>query len=308
MRFLLFFLIVVSLFGCNQKNSNSIVVTEDQKIYSLFGELLESAPPSPKSLENLAVAERNLREDSTDIDNIIWLGRRVAYTGDYHEAINIYGHGIGLHPNNPRLYRHRGHRYISIREFDKAISDLSFAASLIAGKENQIEQDGLPNARNIPVSTLHGNIYYHLGLAHYLKQDFDQALRYFEQCKVTGKNPDNIVSSTHWIYMIQRRLGNNQEAVESLSDVTEDMDVIENMSYHNLCLLYKGLKSEAEISPTDSSPSSSAVNYGVANWYFYNGDSEQAIRLWKEMMEDKSWSAFGNIAAEAEIFHLDSHE
>jgi len=43
-------------------------------------------------------------------------------------------------------------------------------------KPNQIEPDGLPNAKNIPISTLKGNIWYHLGLAYYLKGDFENAL------------------------------------------------------------------------------------------------------------------------------------
>ena len=63
------------------------------------------------------------------------------------------------------MYRHRGHRYVSIREFDRAIADLEYAATLIEGTEDEIEPDGMPNAMNIPVSSLHSNIWYHLGLA-----------------------------------------------------------------------------------------------------------------------------------------------
>ena len=37
---------------------------------------------------------------------------------------------------------------------------------MIAGKEDSIEPDGMPNPQNIPVSSLHTNIWYHLGLAY----------------------------------------------------------------------------------------------------------------------------------------------
>ena len=33
----------------------------------------------------------------------------------------MYSQGIALHPENPWLYRHRGHRYISVRELDRAL-------------------------------------------------------------------------------------------------------------------------------------------------------------------------------------------
>ncbi len=64
-----------------------------------------------------------------------------------------------------------------IREFDRAIQDFEKAATLIEGTEDKIEPDGLPNAQNIPVSTLHTNIWYHLGLAYYLQHDLENALR-----------------------------------------------------------------------------------------------------------------------------------
>ena len=50
-----------------------------------------------------------------DVDNIIWYGRRTAYLGDYREAIRIFSEGIEKHSKDARMYRHRGHRYISIR-------------------------------------------------------------------------------------------------------------------------------------------------------------------------------------------------
>ena len=48
----------------------------------------------------------------------------------------------------------------------------------IAVEVGKIEPDGQPNARNIPTSTLNSNIYYHLGLAQYLKGEFEAALSF----------------------------------------------------------------------------------------------------------------------------------
>ena len=95
-------------------------------------------------------------------DAIIWLGRRLAYPGQFKEAIDVFSEGIRKFPNDARFYRHRGHRYITLRRIDLAIKDFKQAASLVKGKPDELEPDGQPNARNIPTSTLQFNIWYHL--------------------------------------------------------------------------------------------------------------------------------------------------
>lgn len=66
----------------------------------------------------------------------------------------VYSRGAALYPNDPWIYRHRGHRYISVREFDNATRDLERAAQLVVGKPDIVEQDGQPNAANQPIGTL----------------------------------------------------------------------------------------------------------------------------------------------------------
>ena len=87
-----------------------------------------------------------------DAEVIIWYGRRMAYLGRFQEAIKVYTKGIEKHPKDARMYRHRGHRYISTRQYDKAIVDFEKAAKLIEGMEDQVEPDGLPNKENIPLN------------------------------------------------------------------------------------------------------------------------------------------------------------
>ncbi len=120
----------------------------------------------------LAEATADYKKDSTNADAIIWLGRRTAYLGNYKEAIAIFTKGIVLHPQDARFYRHRGHRYITLRCFDKAIADFEKAATLIKGKPDEIEPDGIPHAQNTPTSSLQSNIWYHLGLAYFIKGEY----------------------------------------------------------------------------------------------------------------------------------------
>ena len=96
------------------------------------------------------------------------------------------------------MYRHRGHRWISVREFDRAIEDLAHAAALVQGEPDEVEPDGQPNERGIPTSTLQSNIHYHLALAHYLKGDFETALPSYRDYLAVTTNPDQLVAISHW--------------------------------------------------------------------------------------------------------------
>lgn len=294
------------LFACKgEKKSDETVAIKKIEIpdaISLFGDSLFSPAPSEKLLERFKEHENNYLKDSTNVENIIWYGRFVAYKGDYKNAIDIFSKGIDKYPDDARLYRHRGHRYITVRKFDLAVKDYEKASKLIADKPNEVEPDGMPNARNTPVSTLHGNIYYHLGLAHYLNRDLEKALGAYIKCLATGDKPDNIVSATHWIYMILRLLNREEDTKKYLEPINSEMDIIENVAYHQLCLFYKGEigLDELEKNLTET-PSSDGIKYGIANWYFYNGEKEIAKEKLKQLVAQKSWNSFGYIAAESQL-------
>ncbi|HWM90883.1 MAG TPA: tetratricopeptide repeat protein [Thermoanaerobaculia bacterium] len=277
---------------------------------SLFGQPLPP-PPLPPEVQTdreakLAAARSEAEARPDDVDAQIWLGRRIAYLGRYREAIDVYTRALERHPDEPRLLRHRGHRYISIRRFDRAVEDLEKAARLIEGRPDEVEPDGLPNARNTPVSTLQTNIWYHLGLANYYLGDLDSALRAFRECLEVSKSADMQVATTHWLYMILRRLGRVSEAEELLAPIRTDMDVIENRAYHWLVLMYKGeipadsilsLASQEGLDPA-------TLGYGVGNWHLYNGRREEAVAAFRQVLASDQWSAFGYIAAEADMKRL----
>ena len=269
---------------------------------SIDGKALIPAKPNEVSLKNLEEAKNAYKKNPLNPDTLIWLGRRLAYTGNYLDAIDVFTEGIIQFPSDPRFLRHRGHRYISIREFDLAIADLEKASILMRGLSVQIEPDGLPNIQNIPLTTTQGNIWYHLGLAYYLKQDWLSALAAFRNGYNLGGNDDNLVSTGHWIYMILRRMGDDLGAMDVLNNIHADMNIIENMSYHQLCLLYKNDIEIVDLMTIDgNNPSSAAVAYGLANYFYYNGDKMKSDKLLLKIVAGSSWSAFGFIAAEVDL-------
>ena len=258
--------------------------------------------PCERLLENLATARANYENDPDDTDNIIWLGRRIAYTGDYRGAIDVFSEGIEKHPTDARMYRHRGHRYISVREFDRAIRDFERAAVLIAQTEDAVEPDGAPNPAGIPVSTLHSNIWYHLGLAHYLKGDLDLALQVYEMYRPAIPNDDMLVAFTHWHYMSLRLQGRDDEARAILEPIHEDMNVIESMPYHQLCLLYKGENETGTVLGSNiTAAGGDSAMYGIANWHYYSGRHDDARAGFEEIIEKSGWASFGRIAAESDL-------
>ena len=303
------FLLALLIFGaCNSKapsqNEGDALVAADSIFTTPLGKVFEIPAPSEATLANYAKAKKEYESNPKDVEALIWYGRRTAYLGQYQQAIAIYTEGITNFPQDARLYRHRGHRYISIREYDKAIVDLEKAASLIQGTADQIEPDGLPNAQNIPLSSLHSNVWYHLGLAYYLTQQYEKAYTAYLRCRESGENYDNIVSSTHWLYLIQLRLGNDDKADSLLAPIQKEGVVIENQSYADLCHLYKGwISPDTLLQASPGNPSNDAVNYGLANWYLHQGDSSKAIQLLEALVAGKAFTSFGYLAAEEDLMH-----
>ena len=294
----LLLILVLILVSCQSGQDPIKLVNPDKTIetVTLLGDTLMSPEiREGKSLDQFKSAQNNYYRDQENPEMLIWYGRRVAYLGYFKEAIKIYTLGIEKFPYDARFYRHRGHRYISTRQYDNAINDFKKALELIDGKEDQIEPDGLPNSKNIPLSTLHGNIWYHLGLAYYLKNDMINAAKSFSDRSVTHKFDDNIVSSAHWLYMIYRRQNKIEQSNAIVKNISRDMDIIENMSYHQTSLFHKGLIKESEINIDE------VALYSIANWYIYEkNDTLKAKDYYKELLETGNPFSFAYIAAESD--------
>ena len=275
---------------------------------SFLGQKLYSPDPAAAAVNQYEEARSLWESQPSDADAIIWYGRRTAYLGRYRDAIRIFSNGIELHPEDARLYRHRGHRFISTRQLDQAIADLDYAATLIEDTPDEVEPDGMPNARGIPVSTLQSNIWYHLGLAYYLAGDYERAEWAYSQRAASAANDDMLVSTAHWRYMILRRLGRDEEAETVLEPITADMEIIENTAYQRLCLFYKRELEEGDLVGSEEGPANAAVAYGLANWHLAEGDTEGGTRMLEEIVAGDGWAAFGFIAAEADLARIRNSE
>ncbi|HEX9581147.1 MAG TPA: tetratricopeptide repeat protein [Gemmatimonadales bacterium] len=293
--------------ACTERTPGEL--PEGVEAISLLGDTLR-VPALPDSVRlareaELAEARATLGREPNSADALIWVGRRTAYLGRYREAAAIFGEGIRRFPDDARFYRHRGHRHITLRRFDLAVQDFERGAQLVAGRPDEVEPDGQPNARGIPTSTLQFNIWYHLGLAYYLQGDFENALRAYRECMAVSQNPDAQVATSHWLYMTLRRLDRPDEAGMVLTPISAGMPIIENTAYHRLLLMYQGLlPADSLYRPAGAEASLQDITtaYGVGNWHWYNQRRTEADQVLRAIQAGRSqWAAFGYIAAEAEL-------
>jgi len=305
-------LIVLSLpllvvFGCGQKQEEQ--TEKAPEVVSLLGKTFYEPERSPEAQarldSNLQVAEKNFLKDPSE-ENYIWYARRLGYLSRFNDAIEILSQGLEKYPDSYRLLRHRGHRYISMRLFDRAIDDLTRASQLMPPWPPEIEPDGAPNKMNIPLSSTQFNIWYHLGLAHYLKGDFEKAEQAYIECLKVSNNDDLLVATIDWFYMTYRREGKDELAKGLLGNITDSMNIIENDSYYKRLQMYQGKLQPEQLLTVDPEAddydlSLATQGYGVGNWYLYNGDTTKAIDIFEKVVAGKSFASFGFIAAEAEL-------
>jgi len=309
---LLIFLITACETPRSRQVSNKIgYIVENEKVFqgigflgdSLFSEI--DSLTQKDQLAKLKLAEENFAEDPS-LENLIWIGRREAYLGRHDLAIRTFTKAIKEYPNAFEALRHRGHRFISIRKLDQAISDLEKASQLMEGLPLQIEADGMPNKLNIPLSNVQFNVWYHLGLAYYLQGDWEKALNAYKNCLSVSNNDDLQVATLDWFYMTLMKLGKKDEALEVIKSVNKNMEIIENDAYFKRILMYKGnLAPEtllsAKAGADDQNLQYVTQGYGLGNYYLSKGDTAMAKTVFQNVIQTGYWSAFGYIASEMEL-------
>lgn len=253
----------------------------------------------------LARAREAVSRDPGDAEALVWVGRQTAYLGRVREAVEVFGRGAERFPEDARFLRHRGHRWLTLRQLGRATLDLTRARALIAGRPDEVEPDGLPNARGVPVSTLGSNVRYHLGLARYLAGEWAAAEEVLaEEVRLAAGpagNPDRLVAASWWLVLALHRQGRGAEAAPLLAAIGPDLDLIENEGYRRLLLLFATGADAAGIERDAQGATVEAVTlaYGLGAWHLARGRRDAAEAVWRGAVARGPWMAFGRLAAEA---------
>jgi tetratricopeptide (TPR) repeat protein len=231
----------------------------------------------------IKAARAALAADPKQISRIIDLGVAESGARQFREAIATFTRGLEIEPNNALLLRWRGHRYLSVREFDRAIADLTRGGALD--------------------STIYG-IFYHLGVIQFVRGDFAAAAASFARAQPIAPDAGELAGSTDWLWMSLSRAGRGAEA-KAMLDRRPDSKPVTN-AYTRRLQLYRGeIGPDAVVTPADTDEVQIAtLTYGLGNWYLLRGDKAQARTWFERSIQSGGWPAFGFIASEAELQRL----
>ena len=231
----------------------------------------------------IARAESALASDPRNIDRIIALGIAQSGVRRYREAIETFTRGLQIAPNNALLYRWRGHRYLSTRQFDRAMDDLTRGARLD--------------------STIYG-IWYHLGIVRFTKGDFAGAVDAFTRALPIAPDSGERAGATDWLWMSLSRARRTADA-QALLDRRPDSIPGAN-AYMQRLRLYRGqVAPDSVFTPADTSDIAIAtLSYGIGNWYLVRGDTTRARSWFERSIASGGWPAFGFIMSEVELRRL----
>ncbi len=303
MLFALLFLGLACSTPQDQKDSESAGVQSPEAI-SFSGKPLFLSPADPKALQKSDSIINAIKSGAElSEDDYVRIGQELINTSRFNAAIANYTEGLQKFPSSFKLLRHRGHRYISIRQLEKAISDLNTAEELIRDQPDVPEYD----AAGKTTGTYQHWIWYHIGLYYFLNQAYLQAAPAYEKCLEASRSDKNIVGASDWLYNTYMRLGKTAEAQKLLEPITPDFDTDREHPYFRRVMLYKGVITPEELVDVNQDPASTSVGdvtkmYGLANWYAYQGDQEKAMTLYKKIVQSESgWPGFAFAAAEKEL-------
>jgi len=266
-------------------------------------------PTRARQERELRVAQEKLAADPAGEDAAVWVGRRLGYLGRYEDAIAAFTRGLEGHPESAWLLRFRGHRYITLRDFDAAVRDLERARELAAARPDEVEPDGQPNAAGVPIGTLRSNIAYHLGLALLLSGDRERAADvYLSALPLARANDDRFVSHTFWTWITLEELGRRDEAARLLEPVSSAMTILENEDYRAALLHWRGemTRDELLLGVEPGTTAFATRAHAAARRLMHEGDREGARALLAQVVFAGPMPAFSCIAAEVAIGALDA--
>jgi tetratricopeptide (TPR) repeat protein len=231
----------------------------------------------------VARAERALAADPRNVQRFIALGVAQSGPRQMREAVATFTRALAIAPNDPMLYRWRGHRNLSVRNFDQAMADLT---------------------RGYGLDSTNYGILYHLGVLRFVRGDFNAAADAFARAQPRAPDAGELAGSTDWLWMSLQRAGRAAEAAAMLARRPDSLAT--TAAYARRLKLYRGeIGPEALFAPSDTSDVDVAtLAYGLGNWYLVKGDTARARAQFERSIRSGGWPAFGFIASEAELARL----
>jgi tetratricopeptide (TPR) repeat protein len=231
----------------------------------------------------IARAESALAAEPRNVSRIIQLGVAQSGARQFREAIETFTRGLAIEPENPMLYRWRGHRYLSLRELDRAMSDLN---------------------RGFQLDSTNYGVLYHLGIVRYARGDFAGAADAFARAQRHAPEAGELAGSTDWLWMSLMRAGRAADARAMLDRRPDSLQTTN--AYARRLRLYRGeIGPDSVLTAADTADVQAAtLSYGLGNWYLIRGDTARARESFERSVRSGGWPAFGFILSEIELRRL----
>jgi tetratricopeptide (TPR) repeat protein len=231
----------------------------------------------------IARAQAALSADPKNVQRFIELGVAQSGARQFREAIQTFTKAMAIEPNNAMLYRWRGHRYLSVRELDKAQADLT---------------------KGLKLDSTNYGILYHLGIVRFARGDFAGAARLFTRAQPRAPDAGELAGSTDWLWMSLMRAGRKADAEAMLARRPDSLPV--DNAYARRLELYRGeVGPDAVITPADTADVQAAtLAYGLGDWYLVRGDTARAKTYFERSVKSGGWPAFGFIMSEVDLRRL----
>jgi tetratricopeptide (TPR) repeat protein len=228
----------------------------------------------------VARAESALVAEPRNVNRIIQLGVAQSGARQFREAIETFTRGLAIEPENPMLYRWRGHRYLSVRELDRAMADLT---------------------RGFQLDSTNYGVLYHLGIVRYARGDFAGAADAFARAQRRAPEAGELAGSTDWLWMSLMRAGRADEARAMLERRPDSLQTTN--AYARRLRLYRGeIAPDSVLTAADTADVQAAtLSYGIGNWYLVRGDTTRAREWFERSVRSGGWPAFGFILSEIEL-------
>jgi len=172
------------------------------------------------------------------------------------------------------------------------------------GAEQEFYASGGRSEDKLGVSSFNWNVWYHLGFAYFAAVRFEDSVRAYRRCMVAGDNLESVVATSHWLYMVLLRHGDDSGAARLLESVQSGLDLVEVGDYYETLLMYKGESTpEALLIKARSEGPVRFITRGqaVANLYMARGEVGKALEVFREVQATGEWSAGVHLIAESEL-------
>ena len=173
------------------------------------------------------------------------------------------------------------------------------AGTIVEGREDSYEPDGIINARHQYLGSYRSKIHYYLGQTSWAVGDYQATLDGMTRAAAEPlvQHDDRRVATGFWQYLALRKLGRHDEAQAVVDAIPEDLELVENFDYYDGIRFFKGTLGEASILEDGGLN----ATFGVAMLHLIEGRAERAAEMLTDLV---AGSAQGYWPAETELLQL----